>query len=310
MRTYAWIAAAGATLLTLQTPKTVDAVGGRYEDPNGSVEVAGVCSITSETVDCWNASGAHDAALTELIKAYYLINEQTIPMRLGMKNRYLVTKSTTKDPSRGSFNANWSASTNGYLNQCGSIYRQNSPAYTWFHVATEAAASKVDLFAQTSSPIEGVKDIEMKEGATSKVGEGELKIVTFGDYKLPAGVGGGFGGQIVPKWHIEISRKGVVNDATFYFSALDSKGQPITAVDSKGNPIPGGQPNYTFRPRNGAKAVPSGDRFYPGLGVMPKGTDAIDVTSNINPAKIGALRVNASTSLKITFRDIPLDPKP
>ncbi len=308
MRGFVVSAAVGAIILVAQGSKTVEAQNGRWENAQSISEVAGACSVTSEAVDCWTLTGKHDEKLSELVKAYYLVNDQTLPIRLGMKNRYIVTKMTSKEMNRGGNNGQFSTLNGGYLNQCGSLYRNGGPTYTWYHVPTDQGTTKVSIQLQTTTAIDSVKDLELKVGSTTAVGDGELKITAISDYKMPPPQNGfvtnGFGMNAQPqyKWKIDIAKKGLADDLTIYFSGFDLKHLPISLIDDKGNLIAIDPNTQSYMPQRPG-------RFYPNFTINAK-PDHYEVLSQVPPSKIGFLRVNANASTKVIFRDILLDAAP
>ncbi|MES1147254.1 MAG: hypothetical protein ABUL49_00725, partial [bacterium] len=59
-----------------------------------TVKVEGVCKIDDATLSCWTPKGESSPSIAEKVSAYYKVYDYDLPLKMGVKNRYLVVSET------------------------------------------------------------------------------------------------------------------------------------------------------------------------------------------------------------------------
>jgi hypothetical protein len=272
----------------------------------GLLEVAGVCSVTSEEVKCWDPQGKPSSKITELATAHFLVNSNNeLRLRFRKKNRLIVMRTITKQNAKASFYGDLESNSGIRTSQAGNIgYESGQEAFKlyWYYALDTEASVDLTSYLQVQVSLAGT--LSAKEGSETKLGAYTIKIT--GISEATANEAPYYGGAPGKTWKITYAISGPTEQEVpqVYVAALDAKNQPILYVDKDGNP--------TKPPKN----PPMGGGFgpYPQQLVYPGGyVGSSNIGywfSRIKPEKIGSLQVNGSTRRKITFKGIALEPTP
>jgi hypothetical protein len=298
-------------------------VAKRYVSDLGfTIEGLGACAITPDTVQCWDMEGRADSDLSERIRAYYLVNQHAqITFRFGRKTRYLVVRS-----SRSGFGVNFQNANGSHLSATSFSNSGEGPAIQWVRVEAEKEAKEASVIAQLGdvAPPNRV-EIPFKAGQRANVVGIQIEVGRVADEpkKKDAPPQGTFSGGNAFRgfgiegraWNVVMGiERGGSQAALGGFDVIGLDGRLIAYVDRKGNPVsgveylranPGG---YPTSPPSEGRPNPYINAVFQSTGWQAAGASIYQ--TNVNPAKIGALRVTATLTQQVQITDFPLDPRP
>lgn len=317
--------AALALVLVGQAPvNLIEAQNGVYEDGKGAkIEALGVCDIGTDHVRCWNREGVADEALVKRIESYYASNEGgDLQFRPGRKNRYGVFRVNGTYVNFSSRDDNYLSTTQSRSNDSGTVY--------WVRLLPDADVKTMDVVATLNQterlpsadlPFKVGQTLEYR-GATYEVGA--AKAIPKPKAQPGGAANPGFnqygdGRMNGPTWSVVLGRRPVAGQTAEFanFEVLDAKGNPIRYVDPKGKPVSevkfleatqANNPGVGLR--GGFNGEMANSKGYVAAQFGPNGpstAEAFVVTTNIDPAEIGTLRLYANRQTKIRFAGLPVD---
>ena len=278
-----------------------------YTAPDfGTIESLGACSITPDTVTCWDASGAADPSLTEKVKAYYIVDSNAeVRYRFGRKNRLLVFKRPSNFRS-GSYMSAFHSGNGGYLNnggQIGANGRGNEPYIEWYNFDADPSEATATIEADINIGL-GSGTVPLKEGAEGKVGPLTIHVnsirpaadrTSWNDVRSKQ-----------KSWAVSVTVSGYQGPTmpSLGGRVLDANGISILRVNANGIPLP----------ESSNRGVVSGYQPPAGFdaalqGGMGNSGSTVSLALSVNPSKASALSLTATGIRKVKITDIPLDPK-
>ncbi|MEZ0326136.1 MAG: hypothetical protein ACAH95_09530 [Fimbriimonas sp.] len=299
-------------LLQRQAPDvTVDKM---YEGEGAKIEGVGVCSITPDSVSCWDMSGTPAPQLSERIRSYYLgQSQQEVSFRIGKKNRHLIVRSSGAYASLEGANEGERMTSNQMNYSSG-----DEPVLHWVGVAVEPDKTTGSIRATLHNlPGPSPIDIPFAKGAKGTYDGVTLELASWTEAKKeqrpPLGYIGNGGPSTEGKlWRIIYA----VSQPNRYFtySPLGKDRKPIQYVDDKGQPVSGVkylEENPTSNRGSFPAQQPTTSKYRPVYfqftGAAADG--AMAVTTNIDPTYIGAVKVSSTRTKVIQINGFPLDLK-
>ncbi len=277
-------------------------------DDFGKLDYVGACQITADSLHCWDPDGKDAPDLTENIKAYYIVQSQTLQFKFGRKNRLLVFR---RPGNQGGNVTLGGAPMHGttYANQAGQLANNNNGReryLEWYALDTDPSKTTTELTFSLNLNL-GAGSLAMKEGADATVGAMKLHLDSIKPGPDKPESYGNLGHQ--KTWLIAISSTGFAGDhvPNFYVRPMGDNGLVIQRVDTKGNPTP------VPENRNGywqGNQTVSGFAYDTTLQLISGAGTAHQVYSTVvNPAKTASLTLSANGERKVTFTNLLLDPK-
>lgn len=271
----------------------------------GWISMAGVCSADPQHIACWQPDGSPAPKLTELLNAYYLVNQQQ-HLEIRYKRRSLMLVFQYMLSSTGGHSVNFG---NIAADPGGSIYNQGTISYGgtneettnyyWYYPSDDLKT--VDLTANLNETTEGGK-LELKVGASLRMAGGTLTITKIQSAPADATVNPGYVDPNRPKgpmWSVAYDLKpdGTNPITSVYATPFDEEGAVISQVDDRGNPK---------KPTRGNQY---GQMGYMGAGQYP----IISQNQNgwllrVQPSKVAYLTVSGTSVSKLDFKGVALQP--
>lgn len=273
----------------------------------GLIEVAGVCSVTTDDVKCWDPQGKPSPKITELATAHFLVNSNNeLRLRFRKRNRLIVLRTIARQNAKASFYGDLESGSGIRTNQAGNIgYESGQEAYKLFWYYPLDTETSVDLTSYLQVQMSQGASMPLKEGSEAKFGAYTIKITGISEAAANEApyYGGVPGGKT---WKITYTMTGPTEGEVpqIYPTPLDAKNQAIVNVDKDGNPT---KPPKTQGMGNGFGPYPQ-QLFYVG-GYASAGNVGYWF-SRIKPDKIGLLQIGGSNRRKISFKGIALEPNP
>ncbi|CAN5551033.1 hypothetical protein BH11ARM2_BH11ARM2_16020 [soil metagenome] len=293
----------------------VDAVDGPFELSEGRrIEALGVCRIEPSGVTCWNRAGASVPDLARKIDAYYTVqNGSEVSFRPGRKNRYVVFGM----PS--SLNYQLGSEETNYMNA--TSFQDEGTTLVWARTSVPPEAKTFAVTATLTNfrqlppgtlPFVRGQVLEY-QGMRFEIGESQ---------PLPPPPGGAgynaFGSPFSDMgklWSVVWGQRGAGNQTVdFSYSALDKKNELIRYVDAKGQPVTEMQyvDSLPKSPEGGYFGNRPHPKGYHAALFTPSGSTGTEgvytVQTNIDPARIGAIRIVGSEKRVVSFGGLPADP--
>ncbi|MES1147255.1 MAG: hypothetical protein ABUL49_00730, partial [bacterium] len=275
---------------------SVGAEGGEFHELGQTVRVVGVCQMDPDKTTCWDSKGKADPSLSERVRAYYLVNDVTFPVAIGVKNRYLVMSNVADLPNTyADIQPIAIAGRTGNVSNLAWNSNGSGPRLTWYHAQLEKNTNQFNAVFNLTTNIPTTAILPMKDKARIALDKGTVTLEGWkeapkDDQSIPRF---GYTGSTDQKfWVVRTSLEGLAADASVNLGAVDAKGNPIVWVDTKGNPTP--TPKAS---RAGANAIFAQFR-------------AGEYATNIDPAKIGGLKPTMTRSIHVTFSALPADLAP
>jgi hypothetical protein len=326
-RSIVLLLATGALAVAQPIPKP-DALadGGSYTDLSGvKVQILGACSVSADSIDCWDLQGHSSQTLSERVRPCYEGQNGQLYIRFHKKNRLIVSSVTNPQGGYGSV-------------QIQDLSGQYIQGLSFFSDGTAIASGlwsgskdqkTLDVVA-TLYNLPGAPpiDVPFVKGQKFSVGGLDYEI---GDYHLaPAEPGrdGSMGGPNTnlglkakqKQWRILIGYAPYSGTSRASFSAIQGSDLPTLYVNKNGKPM---SPLEAAEEQAKSKKNPGpvngpGYPMYPGY---PYGgptafctptaqNGVITLQTNIDPRTIAKLRVSTTGTKSVLFKDIPLDPAP
>ncbi|HWA84160.1 MAG TPA: hypothetical protein VG820_12025 [Fimbriimonadaceae bacterium] len=309
----AFVAFAGASGIALQASDSFDATVSRtYQGDGLKFQGIGVCEVRPDKVSCWNMDGAADPDLTKQVDDYYRTNANAeISFRFGRKNRLLVV---AKQPSR-EINVNYQSVGGNYAAMAG--YSQNGLPFDLVNMAADASQSEVGIVVNLYGlPGPTPVVVPFKKGETATYGGVQIEVGAYTPVKPEEGTNpyglptSGKNCRVVLGTESQGTR---VSAYGYSYSALDGQGKPIRYVDKNGEPVSDMKVLEDASPATNPRfpgASPSSK--YPSAHFQagsPSTAGATSFYTNVNPARIGSLKIYASSQKRILINGFPLDPR-
>jgi hypothetical protein len=297
----------------IQTPPDVT-VSRVYEADGVKVEGVGVCDITSQKVSCWNMDGAEDAGLSQRVSNFFLSSYgNEVSFRFGRKNRWLVLRKAMPAGNSGNFqfNGNYASGIQ--------VYDQGTPVLELVRISLESpekeAAISMSLYGLAGPP---AVSLPFKTGEKATYDGVEIQIGASQSVKpAPPGQPFSMGARTGKQWSVVIGLErpaGSQANAPFSFELLGKDSKPIRYVDKNGEPVSdlkvleesqGNLPGRSY-PGSSINAKYSAASFTTG---SPSTVAAMTAYTNVDPSRIGALRLSSSRQKNVLITGFPMDPK-
>lgn len=280
-----------------------------YESKSyGKIEFMGACSLTTETVSCWDADGAASPDLSERVKAYYIVQpEADIHLKFGRKNRMLVFKAPVRNYNSGETLSSTKTANGNYLNWAGQLGMNSltaDPQLIWYPVDVDPSEKTTSILFEMNSHL-GTTAIPAKVGSEGTIDGFKVKIESIkpGPDRTITWVAAPNNRQKI--WNVAVTFTGdnLANVPTCGISAIDAKGGQITRIDRNGDPLKPLPAGY-FGGYSGPNGFDSGI-----VTVSGAGTTSQVWSVPINPAHIAHFNVTLSRTKTVRFENLLLDPK-
>lgn len=311
-----------------EEPKADQTVVGKYESQTQKVEIDAICSYT-EGIRCWNMQGVRNEDAEAKINQAIAKNAENeygggsqATIRLGMKNRMVVIKSTDIRGDRdhnvprthvyvqgGGASPNFSGHANIHLEQPShSFENRESIRYEVRLLSERLGASTTSVRLTQSEQVPEFGTISLKPGSKAEFAGYSLGVSSIKPGS-PQGMYAGERGQ--KSWTVSIKQTGSPSKpANLYFNIVSEDGHPIQFVDTSGNPI--SQAEYQKHMQTMMATQSNTPRQRPFIsaqgGAMKVGSET-QVILHVNPAKIKSLRIQANYSRIVDITGIPMDSK-
>lgn len=267
----------------------------------GTVEVAGACTITPDTVTCWDDDGKPSPDLSEKVKAYYIVNSNAeVRYRFGRKNRVIVIKKSGTANGRAGY---LTPAENGIYSsgQIGQNSSGNEPYYEWYAIDVDPNATTTSLAFNLSLSF-GTGGVILREGAEVKVGAMTVHVDSI--KPAPDRPVWGRNGLKQKAWTIGVTIKGFPSAVVPNMNGqlFDTAGNVIPSVDASGNPA-SNSAMFSGGMGNRSRTFEAGPSVVSGSGSSKQ-----ELFIGVNPGKVGSILFSPSGTRKVTFTGIPLDP--
>ena len=308
------LAAAGA--LASQYEKIVEAVR-NYDAGWAKIELLGVCKASETKAMCWDAIGKPAPKLEAEFKESFEYNDyRHIPLKLGRKTRVAVFKvtRTTSDDDQFGMNVNFQSNVGGDFDWSprGQSDHREPVQFKTVTFVSKPAEKEGQALANLSHNFPTSEPLRCAEGESLNYRGTKFAIRKVGEAgSIPAHLGN----TNNSRWVIAMTAEGRDKHADAYWTAIGHDGLAIQAVDPSGVPVfaPAGLPYV-----QPGQVDASGKPFVPQVlhatvttGYAPRILAADDyiLYTNIDPSKIKEIRARGVTSLRLTIKGIPLEPK-
>ncbi|CAN1557355.1 hypothetical protein MCEMSE15_02477 [Fimbriimonadaceae bacterium] len=258
------------------------------------VRILGACDITARGATCWDTEGKPFKSLGEWITAYYITNQlNDLTIKPGAKNRWVAIERETGD-SIGSFDQ--SALRSGYLGGFVKNWRTNT-RLEWVRadIVTDNKFTSVPMSFREELPS---VHLELKRGATAKVGDHLITVVDFGLIKKSQEKQTIDSIETREKYIVRLKLNKSINGGYPFDRAvvLAHDGSQIQQVDDAGKPARSG----------------TSQRFLQSVELSDDSNSSFDLDykTNVQPQFIGSLEFKRSVTRQVVFEGIPIDPNP
>lgn len=265
-------------------------------DDFGTMSVAGVCSVDTENVKCWDSDGKPNPKVQELVMSYFIANPNNeLRVRFRKRNRLVVLSYIARRGALTSLGGDITTTQGIRSSSSGQIgHEQGQEGFRMYWIYPSESEKTTDLTVSLHVRTKVTPSIEVKEGATVKIGTGTLKITGISPVSKEQAMQLGMQAKW---WRIsyEITGQTLGQEVSIYPSAVDRKGAPINNVDKEGNP--------DSRPSQ------FGDGHFVqilGPGYMESGMPVWQ--SRVRPDKIGRIYLSTSSQREVILKNIALDP--
>ena len=291
-------------------PKNAISVSKRFTSPDfGTLEAIGACSMTPDTISCWNMDRTPDPELAEKVKAFYIVqSNQTVNYVFGRKNRLLVFRKPSNSNGSGIVGPATTAEGH-FLNSAGQIGGnggRREPYLEWYAIDADPSATTAALtFTVNESSQSG--NLSLKLGAEIQIGRTKFSLKSIEPTEDQVNFGWQSPHRKAWKVGIILSPGPDGNIPTISGYPLDRDGKQIWHFDEKGNPLPVPKQQYNGY-YNGYPGGSNGfDTYLQNLGIP--GDPNQSLILHVKPNNVAALQLTANKNQTVTITDIPLDPK-
>ena len=307
--------ASAAIAAGFQFEKTIE-VDRHYDAGYAKIELLGVCKATETKATCWDANGKPAPKLAEEFKETFEYGDyQHIPLKLGRKTRvavFRVTRAPSADEQAG-IDANFqtTGSTIQWVTQRQRHYNDPIQLKTVTFLA-KPAEKEGQAIASMRYTFPKSEPLRVAEGESLLYQDMTYTVRKFGPTdSAPHHLA--YAGNL--KWVIAMTAEGKEKRPEAYWTAIGHDGLAIQAVDPNGEPVfaPGGPPY--FQPgqvdASGKPVVPQkiAATINTGYGNVPIAGNDYILYTNIDPRKVKEIRARSVSSLRLTIKGIPLEPK-
>jgi hypothetical protein len=306
MRVALLIGAMGAGLIVMAGQNPPQSYEKKFDDPKvGSLEVLAVCSISPDSVSCWDTDGKPDVEQTERLGA--ILWRQSAPVEFNhlKKNRYVVISVASKtesglipapEPTLQSAPSVWSFSSKPMV----SSYQPN---HDWelYHVALDQDATTFDIPFVIAKYKTARALIPTVKGATVKI-DGQILTYQSADAQpgdpfpgLPPG----------PRWKLTFAKPSDAQGVYYDFTVFGKDKKPIVHVDATGRAVdPKTFDAETKRSQGLSKKYP-----WAVASVTLNQNSTVEASTNVDPADIGFVQLISSRATPAQLTGIPADPR-
>lgn len=314
MRYMVAVAAAGAGLAyVVQSPQKIDVTVNRVFEGEGiRIEGLGGCAIDAKDVSCWDMQGEPALELTDRIRSHYISNTSEVQLRFGRPNRLLVLRRSPASASVG-----YQTEEGQYLSSS-QIYGSNGePTLEWVRYVPEDGRKTFGIVVQLHSlPKPKQAEVKFRRGEVGRIEDVRIEVGAYREEK-PGNVAtrGGmypmmpnWGGR---QWSVVIGALSDSGDTpNLGYQILDTSGRPIRFVDKKGVPV--SDVKYLEETRGQPMYAPNPDAKF-SQAVFSSGgptvQGAFTAYTNVDPRRIGALRVFLQRQMRVKIEGFPLVPR-
>jgi len=208
---------------------------GVFERPGYSrVKVIGICSVTVDTVDCWDYEGKAAPTITDRVKARLISQNNDVMFRFQKKNRLLVLQRQV-DSGQPIMFTQWKSDTGDYLNSMGSDNVNNATYVEMVRYFNELDESTAAIFAEYRVPA-GSGTLSMDPKVVDKVGDLRLTYMQWSKVSVTSEARWMGGGTTYP-FKIDYALEGRADESFFGLEVKGKDRKPIAWVSSKGLPV-------------------------------------------------------------------------
>lgn len=262
-----------------------------------SIEVVDVCRATGDHVECWSPAGVPDKLCSDRVTAYLIAHPKQMLMiafngktrlilvRQGGGGRYSPYIDDVMDRAHRSLD--WASP--------GGEWRLGTHDFRPFYYYPSESEKSVDLFVSAVSAVEGDAKIELKQGATAKLGGetiGLESIVPDPSNAAPRRPENrGFG----PQWELKLTyrpNKASAGPMRLTLWPYGYDGKLISIVDADGNPDKRVRLSASYEPTEVVSAL----------------ANPPFIVTKVNPALVKYARLGGVTAKVLSFTGIRLDP--
>ena len=303
-------------------------LGYRTEGGN-AIEVAGVCRFSESEVVCWDAQGRTSDLIAANVRSALTDKDRLgrTVVEFGRKNRIVVVRN--EQPPFGDRTDQEQTlriddyGTPGREHGSGNIVDlrvgDSTPVpgkpfvtYSAFAVAEDEGTRETGMRIAVSKPMPTTVDLSLKKGASVLYGGCRFTVTDVG--KRDPSKGGFFGGSPDEVWTVRVRRSGEPSQASMFSIGNASV---ATYVDASGKVV-GDGPYQAYWKARSDEYRKTGKHFdvseFPFKRILltgfafPKQTE-FEVTTNVDPRRIGKVRLLGTTVRAVEVTGIPLDPK-
>lgn len=303
----------GLALAQLET-KPIQ-VSQNYHGPEGSIELVGVCRVTTEVVACWKSDGKSNNELRADVLSY-LRRNSGLTLTYGRKTRYAFfrIKHNPQSPTsmgrlRGYFQSSgWDLTDRSLPSSLERESVRGVPLISDTNAKMGSVQTSIERHARPSDPL------KLEAGAKLTYLGGTVTVLRVAKSEANSAF---YGQEPTPRWIIHLAYEGDPLSSGSWVPH-DGDGIRVMAVDAEGKPVVvdpqvlsqlenrWGVGASSARPNIFQARIMGSSGGYQPIGLLP-GENMI--VTNINPAMIKHIVLHASGNQPLTITDIPLDPR-
>ncbi len=295
----------------------------KYTAGGTTLEVAGACMVTEDSVRCWDARGAAAPDIRERVEKALLDTRfgmnQAIRMRYKAKNRLVVMRTTrTSDSNRSYMMVEGIGDPSADGGGGGSLMMEEEytsarepgqPRYQGYFVSAKPANKSVSARVRLTDQSLVTERLAAKVGAALSVDGVSIKIRAIRKASEEDMRSSGMPRAQGVSWTVEVEvKQGTSRPAQFNLTPLDKQGQSIQHVDAKGVP----QDQASFQAEMDAQ-MRSGKPFFgyrsTAMQSMWNSSGQVLYSLSVKPDFVHSFAVGVSRSRSIDITGILLDPK-
>jgi len=285
-------------------------------DDGSTAEVAGVCKISEDTVDCWKMDGSRNKELAAFLKKSIDEGKSRIPadldfsLRFNRKNRIVVAKVQQAMGTRSVLDVTGAGSIHSAANALRiSLPVDNpvGPRMPWSHyevrmaVEDKGARSTVLRLSQSSLTSPGGAVVPCLDRTMVSLGGFVFQVQSIAEEPRAFQPGADS-----PRWTIRLKTIQSAGNMEVNVIPCDTEERPITYVDASGNPVTA---EAFLKEKARVRGTDEPLKYRLVENGMKQFEGAVELKTNVNPAKVYRLRVVGRQIRRIYLTGIPLDPK-
>jgi hypothetical protein len=297
-------------------PPDKEVVGTYVTGAGDKIGLLGVCIVAPDKIDCWDRDGARSPSLTHRVEGYCERDQLEVPFKFGKKNRLVVFDGVP--PQVYSFEQADGSYLNTFRLQYGAddgvraAYLADPPddkvggVVMGVPLKTPDIEIPLKLGAQASVDGQTIEVAAIRAGAPRSQSSRYNRAIDSMPVRgkrwtiiltRSSDRAAGFGGSYTP---LDRNREPI--------RYVDMSGQPLSAVDYLALGGSSNDPDFSAGQANSqtSERLPCAWAHVTTQNGLP---EAIQLVSNVDPAKIDFLRFSYQKQERVLFKDIPLDPK-